>query len=232
MSYTEETTAKNALLDAVQTELNKAQATIARLEAENERLKRCYESATGKKVCGEGSVIRVECKQMTELRAKNERLESELKDAKDAQDMAEIANGVSYNSYQLEQARVEELEAENAVLREVLELCLNDEQQIGLKFPENTYVRVLCEQHGYGAVMASVARLWAMKDPIGAFTCGPCRETVRQALASAPSDYVVVRREDLLILKFRIGKDAGLFSQEEYESYQRLKGASEKKDGG
>jgi hypothetical protein len=45
------------------------EAQIAALEAENERLKRCYASATGKPVCGEGSVIRAECKEMAALRA-------------------------------------------------------------------------------------------------------------------------------------------------------------------
>lgn len=37
-------------------------------DTEIARLKRCYESATGKMVCGEGSVIRVECTEMTRLR--------------------------------------------------------------------------------------------------------------------------------------------------------------------
>ena len=42
---------------------------LSTLTAENERLKRCYESATGKPVCGEGAVLRVECKKMTTLTA-------------------------------------------------------------------------------------------------------------------------------------------------------------------
>src|SRR4030066_2307482 len=51
---------------------------ITNLQAENERLKRCYESATGKPVCGEGSVIRMECQKMANLREENERLKKEV----------------------------------------------------------------------------------------------------------------------------------------------------------
>ena len=45
------------------------EAEITALRAELERVKRCYASATGKSVCGEGAIMRVECRQMTALRA-------------------------------------------------------------------------------------------------------------------------------------------------------------------
>lgn len=35
-------------------------------------------------------------------------------------------------------------------------------------------VQELCERLGYGFVMDSAARQWKQKDPIGAFTIGPC----------------------------------------------------------
>lgn len=40
--------------------------------------------------------------------------------------------------------------------------------------PEDEAVRQLCEQFGYGAVMDAAARLWARKDPRGAFYIGGC----------------------------------------------------------
>lgn len=53
---------------------------------------------------------------------------------------------------------------------------------------EDAEVAALCERWGYGAVMASAARQWARRDPLGALTVGPCRavadadlEEVRQA---------------------------------------------------
>lgn len=45
---------------------------------------------------------------------------------------------------------------------------------IHIKAPEDTAVEILCERYGYGAVMDSAARLWARKDPRGAFYIGGC----------------------------------------------------------
>lgn len=44
-------------------------------------------------------------------------------------------------------------------------------------------VQELCERLGYGFVMDSAARQWKQKDPIGAFTIGPC-----VAIAKAESE--------------------------------------------
>lgn len=50
-------------------------------QAEIERLTKCYATATGKiGACGSSSLMRVECKQMTELRAEIERLREALKE--------------------------------------------------------------------------------------------------------------------------------------------------------
>lgn len=38
-----------------------------------------------------------------------------------------------------------------------------------IKAPEDVAVEALCERHGYGAVMDAAARLWAVKDSMGAF---------------------------------------------------------------
>lgn len=46
-------------------------------------------------------------------------------------------------------------------------------------------VRDLCEQHGYGNVMATASMLWREKDPLGAFVCGPCVGTVEHFLKLA-----------------------------------------------
>ena len=49
------------------------------LHSELERVKRCYESATGKPVCGEGDIVRLECKEMTGLRERLGKAESLLR---------------------------------------------------------------------------------------------------------------------------------------------------------
>lgn len=49
--------------------------------------------------------------------------------------------------------------------------------------PEDITVKRLCEAVGYGAVMDSAARQWRKKDPIGAFTSGPCVYMVRDVLS-------------------------------------------------
>lgn len=44
------------------------------------------------------------------------------------------------------------------------------------------YLSGLCEEVGYGNVMASVSRLWRDKDPIGSFACGMCYGTEESAI--------------------------------------------------
>lgn len=39
---------------------------------------------------------------------------------------------------------------------------------------EDGAVLALCERYGFGAVMASAARQWKSRDPVGAKTVGPC----------------------------------------------------------
>jgi hypothetical protein len=72
---------------------------------------------------------------------------------------------------------------ENEQLREVVELCAGSLERTEMDAPEDAAVRALCERVGYGAVMGAAARLWGRKDETGAFTVGPCRATVRSALA-------------------------------------------------
>jgi len=48
------------------------------------------------------------------------------------------------------------------------------ERAYRLHAPEDGAVQQLCEAIGYGAVMDAAARLWYLKDPIGAFVVGPC----------------------------------------------------------
>jgi hypothetical protein len=51
--------------------------------------------------------------------------------------------------------------------------------------PEDAEVKELCERIGYGAVMDSAARQWRKKDPVGAFTVGPCTYLARDAKEAA-----------------------------------------------
>lgn len=75
-------------------------------------------------------------------------------------------------------ARIAELEAENAKLREAQKW--QDEQRARaflrrfVVAPEDRAVAELCERHGYGAVMDAASRIWARKDGIGAFYVGGC----------------------------------------------------------
>lgn len=55
-------------VEQLQTQLTECQKEKEALSQEIEGLQRCYESAAGKPVCGEGSVIRMECQEMTALR--------------------------------------------------------------------------------------------------------------------------------------------------------------------
>jgi hypothetical protein len=48
--------------------------------------------------------------------------------------------------------------------------------------PEDPEIKILCERIGYGAVMDSVGRQWAKKNPGGAFALGPCRESIQSFL--------------------------------------------------
>ena len=74
---------------------------------------------------------------------------------------------------QVAEARIKELE-------DVLRLCASDRQRIYA--PEDPAVLALCEHYGYGAVMDSAARQWRRRDPMGAFTCGPCIGTLLKVL--------------------------------------------------
>ena len=72
-----------------------------------------------------------------------------------------------------------------------------------LNAPEDRHVEAICETFGYGAVMDASARLWARKDPRGAFyVAGEClgsdnleaeaqaiRERALDDLASAGQGY-------------------------------------------
>jgi hypothetical protein len=77
--------------------------------------------------------------------------------------------------------RVSELEQALTEANEVLSLIDIGERDC-ISAPEDKRVRELCEWIGYGAVMDSAARLWRRKDPIGAFTSGPCVSTVKDTL--------------------------------------------------
>lgn len=59
--------------------------------------------------------------------------------------------------------------------------------------PEDEAVRLLCERHGYGAVMDSASRQWMKKDGSGAFFIGGCVgdtsfKTALRALAGGDSE--------------------------------------------
>lgn len=73
-------------LSAVRNSNNNLKAQLASQAEEITRLKRCYESATGKPVCREGAVIRVECREMTKLRD-----ELAAKDAREDELLMELA---------------------------------------------------------------------------------------------------------------------------------------------
>lgn len=66
--------------------------------------------------------------------------------------------------------------------RKVLALC--DQGRAGkVNAAEDGFVRDLCEQIGYGAVMDSAQRMWEVKDSKGCFTVGPCLFTVREMIS-------------------------------------------------
>lgn len=50
--------------------------------------------------------------------------------------------------------------------------------------PEDAEVAILCERHGYGAVMDAASRLWARRDANGSFVVGTCRLFARRARAA------------------------------------------------
>ena len=75
--------------------------------------------------------------------------------------------------------RVKALEAENARLRELADYQTLTRAQHWLRrhlaAPEDAEVELLCEKHGYGAVMDAASRLWARKPHgQGAFYVGGC----------------------------------------------------------
>ena len=63
----------------------------------------------------------------------------------------------------------------------------------------------LCDALGYGAIMDAVARMWFLKDSIGAFVTGPCAGTMKQAI-----DYI----EGKVKLPYRLARDWGIQEQE------------------
>lgn len=65
---------------------------------------------------------------------------------------------------------------------EIKLLLRNADRRININAPEDEMIKNICEKIGYGAVMDSVARQWQRKDPIGAFTTGPCRGTLLSLL--------------------------------------------------
>jgi beta-galactosidase/beta-glucuronidase len=46
--------------------------------------------------------------------------------------------------------------------------------------PEDPEILALCERLGFGAVMDSAARQWALRDPVGALYIGGCLGTAKE----------------------------------------------------
>jgi hypothetical protein len=63
----------------------------------------------------------------------------------------------------------------------------------------------LCDSLGYGAIMDAVARMWFLKDAVGAFVIGPCAGTMKQAI-----EYI----EGKVKLPYRLARDWGIQEQE------------------
>lgn len=97
-----------------------------------------------------------------------------------AQLQAETEGGDS--DIALLEAKLSDAERERGRMMEALTLCDPEGHRQVIHSPQDAGVGELCERIGYGAVMDAAARLWRRKDPIGAFTCGPCVLTVRDAL--------------------------------------------------
>jgi len=88
---------------------------------------------------------------------------------------AAIANALAAAA---ETARREQVEL-LADVKEVLELCDPEGRAAkSIIAPEDPMIKQLCERIGYGAVISSASRQWWLKDPIGAYTAGPCAGTV------------------------------------------------------
>ena len=70
--------------------------------------------------------------------------------------------------------------------RGVIRLCDPNGDRVrafGATLPEDPFVRSLCQQLGYGAVMDSAARQWRLNGhPGGSFTVGPSVAVVQQAV--------------------------------------------------
>jgi len=107
--------------------------------------------------------------------AKTAALEQERDEARTERNTATIGKRIL-------QDKLTTLTAERDRLKEALALCDPQGERMIIHAPEDPQVRELCEQVGYGAVMDSAARQWREKDPIGAFTVGPCVATVQAAL--------------------------------------------------
>ncbi|MFA6064089.1 MAG: hypothetical protein WC736_15980 [Gallionella sp.] len=80
---------------------------------------------------------------------------------------------------------------------EVLELSdPTGERAKSIRAPEDGFIKILCEEYGYGAVMDSAARQWFKKDPVGAHTSGACAATVRRTLDMARAALKAVAKDD------------------------------------
>jgi hypothetical protein len=85
------------------------------------------------------------------------------------------------------------MESLNKKQKEAIEECIELIRSIGKEMgragvihaSEDKIIKGLCETIGYGAVMDSAARQWALRDSYGetgAFTVGPCRATVKNVI--------------------------------------------------
>lgn len=81
--------------------------------------------------------------------------------------------GMFWGRWQRRIDDVDSLKSKIKRMSELLALC-DGRHRIGIQAPEDPAVLALCERHGFGAVMDSAQRQWARKDPVGAFTIGPC----------------------------------------------------------
>ena len=58
--------------------------------------------------------------------------------------------------------------------------------------PEDKFIKIICENHGYGAVISSAARQWFLKDPIGCIVPGWCAGTI-EALKKTDKTIKIVK---------------------------------------
>ena len=100
----------------------------------------------------------------------------------------------------LERERREQVEAQAAAMRDVLELSDYKGERLGIVAGEDRPVRLLCEQYGYGAVMDSAARQWRNKlgeYGDGALMVGHSAAVVRSALSATAGKELLDQVEKL-----------------------------------